>query len=76
MKFYFDEKHNTFYIRTELILPNMKGISFQERRKIMKEAFNLSYEERLKKFCKEDTRKEIEKEISKYPGCKISEFTV
>lgn len=75
-RFYFySEKENTFYIRTELILPNTKGLPFKETFKKNSEAFKMTYEERLKSFCPKEIRNEIKKELKKYPGCNISEFT-
>lgn len=66
--YYYDSKNNTFYIRTEIIIPKQKPIDF-------KKVFSMSYEERLKKFCSEKLRTEIKTELNKYLGCKISEFT-
>ena len=63
------EKENTLYIRTAIIMP--KNCSREEYNK----AFDLSYPERIKRYCQEDVRAEIENEIKNHPGCKISEFT-
>lgn len=67
MKYYYDEKTNTFYINTKLIMPETK--KFNE----IKNVFKMSYIERINKFC--PVKNEIMEQIKKYENCKISEFT-
>ena len=62
--FMYSEKDNVLYINTDAI---MKGKSIKERMAY----FNKSYSERI---AESQYRKEIEAEIAKYAGCKISEF--
>lgn len=72
--YFFSERDNTFYINSDLIFPNTKGLPFKEHCKKYDEAFKMTYDERLKKFCPKEIRNEIKKEMKKYPNCKVSEF--
>ena len=71
----FDNKRNTLYINSNLMLPKQKGGWSREWSTAVKEAFKLSYKERLEKYCPEDIREQIRQEIKAHKGCKISEFT-
>lgn len=72
---YYNEKNDTFYINSDLMLPNTIGMSFKEHKKAFMDAFKLSYEDRLKKFCPAETRKLIQQELKKHKGCEVSEFS-
>ena len=71
----FDNKRNTLYINSDLMLPKKKGGWTKEWSKEVSEAFKLTYQERLEKYCPEDIREQVQKEIKAHKGCKISEFT-
>lgn len=71
-KFDYDEKTNTLYINTDIIMCDTKGMTFRERCKAMTAHFKLSMEERinLSKY-----KFEILDEIAKHKDCKLSEFS-
>ncbi len=71
---FFDTKRDTLYINSNLILPDTKGMKFRDHCKKYDEAFAKSYEERLQEYCPQDIRVQIQEELDKHPGCKISEF--
>lgn len=60
-----NEKENTLYIRTEAIMK--AGLGFSEGLAYMKKP----YEERI---ADSPYREEIRSELSKHPGCTVSEF--
>ncbi len=70
--FMYDEKTNTLYINSDIIMCDTEGMTFKERSKAMMAHFKLSMEERinLSKY-----KLQILDEIAKHPGCKLSEFT-
>lgn len=68
----FDEKRNTLYILTDVIMCDTKGLSMKEKSKAIQDYFNLSYEERINRSQYKD---EILKEIKKHPNCQISEYS-
>lgn len=62
---YFDERDNTLYINTKVILPS--GLTSRQIGEYMRK----SYEERIN----ESSNKEfILSEMDKHPGCNLSEF--
>ena len=65
----FDEKSNTLFIETDVIMPK------SQKEYTYKEAFKMSYMERIDAFCTDPTiKEEINAELIKHPNCKISEF--
>lgn len=71
---YFSEKQNCLFIHSNQLLPNTSGLSWKEHSRAYKQAFAMSYEERLKKFANEECQKEVKEELKKHKGCSISEF--
>ena len=70
------EKDNTLYIYSDHLLPDTTGMSWKEHSRAYKEAFAMSYQDRLEKFCKNpEVKKEIKAEIEAHKDCKLSEFT-
>jgi hypothetical protein len=65
----FNEKRNTLYILSSVIMPPRGSDSHEIR-----EAFRMTYEERLNKYCPAQIKEQILEEIRKHKGCKISEF--
>ncbi len=72
---FYDKRTNTVYINTDLILPNTLGMPFNAACKKRKEAFNLTYEERIDKFAPERYKQEILDAIAAHEGCTVSEFS-
>lgn len=70
----FSEKHNTLYINTKQLLPNTSGLSWKEHCKANDEAFKMSLDERIEKYACEEAKQEIQSELEKHKGCKISEY--
>lgn len=70
--FMYDEKTNTLYINSDIIMCDTKGMTFKERYKAMMAHFKLSMEERinLSKY-----KFQILDEIAKHKDCKLSEFS-
>lgn len=63
---WYNEKRNTLYILTEAITPeNLK-------REGLREYLSKPYTERI---AESPYKIQIEKELKKHPGCKISEYT-
>lgn len=70
----FDEKKNTLYINSDLLLPNTTGMDFKTRHKEYDKAFKMDYMTRLEKFCPENVKPIVKAEIEKHKGCKFSEY--
>ena len=70
-----DEKNNTLYIASSVILPNTKGMTLKQHRDEYHKAFEMSYKERIIQFANEEQQKIIYEEMGKHEGCKISEFS-
>jgi hypothetical protein len=74
--YFYSTKENTLYINSDLISPNIMGMTIKERYKVIKETSKISYPERIKKFCKnQEALKVINEQLEIHKGCTISEFT-
>lgn len=68
---YYDFVDNAVYIRSDAILPNPKKVD----RKVFRDAFNKSYEERIELYATDEAKTLIRNFITKHAGAKLSEFT-
>lgn len=71
---YFDTDANMLYIRTSIIVPDVKGKSFKAQKELYAKALKLTFQERIARYCTEDQKVEIDREFAKHPGCLVSEF--
>lgn len=73
--YYFNEKENTIYINTNVLLGNMNGMTLKDKRKYIGENFKLTYEERIQRVKDAKFKEAILKALSEHIGCEISEFS-
>lgn len=71
----FDEERNTLYIYSDVMLPKITTTNVKHAKRMMREAFELSYEERIEKFSSPEAKAIIKESLAKHSGCKISEYT-
>jgi len=72
---YYSEKDNTVMIRTDIMMPNTNGMSWNEHCKAINEAFNMTILDRIAKFTPPQYMDDIIDLINKHADAKIGEFT-
>ena len=70
----YDKKRNTVFIKSDIISPDVRRLSWREAFKEQDRAQAMSYHERLNKWAAKEQRIEVEKLIAEHDGCLISEF--
>ena len=70
----YSPKMNILYINSYAILPNTNGMSNKEAFKATKQAFDLSYEERIERYATDEQKAQIREALAEHPDCEISEY--
>lgn len=68
---YYDEKDDTIYVRTDLIVPHPFPTDKAELRKM----WDTPIKERVDKYAPENLKSDFTKLLEQHNGCRISEFT-
>ena len=72
--FNFDEKRNILYINTDVLLGDMSGMTYKEKKQYITNNFKMSYKERINNIKNVRYRDAILTELLKHKDCEISEF--
>lgn len=71
----YDEKTNTLYILTDELLPEVKGMSVQDRRRAYDAAYAMDYAKRLELYGCDACKKEVSEQMEAHKGCRLNEFS-